>query len=49
MRLPAGHAVRLFLTAGTAEDSDALSGFRLGSALPFRSEFPLVLHDYYFA
>lgn len=47
IKLPAGHAVRLFLTGGTAGDPDALSSFRLGSALPFRSEFPLVLHGYY--
>jgi hypothetical protein len=35
------------LTAGTAENADALSSFRLGSALPFRSEFPPILHGYY--
>ncbi len=41
------HTARAFLTAGTAEHSDALSSFRLGSSLPFRSEFPLILHGYY--
>jgi hypothetical protein len=43
----AGHAVSAFLTAGAAEDGDALSTFRLGSGLPFRSELPLLLHGYY--
>jgi len=47
IRLPRGHSLRGFITAGTAERTDALSAFRLGSALPFRSEFPLVLHGYY--
>src|SRR5262249_56024221 len=47
VRLPAGHSLRGFVTAGTAEHTDALSAFRLGSGLPFRSEFPLVLHGYY--
>ncbi len=42
-----GHTVQGFFTAGTTEDTDALSAFRLGSALPFRSEFPLVLHGYF--
>jgi hypothetical protein len=41
------HTARLFATVGTAPDTDALSSFRLGSALPFRSEFPLLLHGYY--
>ena len=41
------HTVQGFFTAGTAENSDALTSFRLGSALPFRSEFPLILHGYY--
>jgi hypothetical protein len=41
------HTARVFLTAGTTESSDALSSFRLGSALPFRSEFPLILHGYF--
>ncbi|MBI4011832.1 MAG: hypothetical protein HY359_05960 [Candidatus Rokubacteria bacterium] len=38
---------RLFLTAGTSWSADRLSSYRLGSALPFRREFPLVLHGYY--
>jgi len=38
---------RMFVTAGATTDADTLSAFRLGSALPFRSEFPLVLHGYY--
>jgi hypothetical protein len=38
---------RVFLTGGTALRTDALSTFRLGSALPFRREFPLVLRGYY--
>jgi hypothetical protein len=42
-----GHAVSALVTAGTAENADSLSGFRLGSALPFRSEFPMILHGYY--
>src|SRR5262245_30148808 len=41
------HTLQGFFTAGTAEDLDALTSFRLGSALPFRSEFPLILHGYY--
>jgi hypothetical protein len=47
LRLFGTHTARLFLTAGVATDPDPLSGFRLGSALPFRREFPLVLHGYY--
>jgi hypothetical protein len=47
LKLPAGHSVRAFVTGGTSGATDALSSFRLGSALPFRSEFPLVLHGYY--
>ena len=43
-----GHTARVFLTAGTAPTTDALSVFRLGSALVFRDEFPLVLHGYFF-
>jgi hypothetical protein len=46
-KLPGGHSLRAFATAGTAERTDALSSFRMGSGLPFRSEFPLVLHGYY--
>jgi hypothetical protein len=41
------HTARAFLTAGVAPNADALTAFRLGSALPFRREFPLVLHGYY--
>jgi hypothetical protein len=41
------HTARLFVTGGMAIDPDPLSAFRLGSALPFRREFPLVLHGYY--
>jgi hypothetical protein len=39
--------IRAFLTAGVARNPDRLSAFRLGSALPFRREFPLLLHGYY--
>src|SRR5262249_52464525 len=39
--------VRLFLTGGTSRDTDPLSSYRLGSSLPFRREFPLVLHGYF--
>jgi hypothetical protein len=46
-KLPGGHSLRAFVTGGTAERTDALSTFRMGSGLPFRSEFPLVLHGYY--
>ena len=42
-----GHTVDVFLTAGFSRDADLLSSFRLGSALPFRSEFPLILHGYF--
>ena len=35
------------MTAGFSLDVDLLSSFRMGSALPFRSEFPLVLHGYF--
>jgi hypothetical protein len=40
------HTASLFLGAGTAEQVDALSAFRLGGALSFRREFPLLLHGY---
>lgn len=40
------NTMRLFLTAGAAEDTDVLSVFRLGGALWLRSELPLVLHGY---
>jgi len=42
-----GHTVELTATAGLSKDADLLSSFRLGSALPFRSEFPLILHGYF--
>jgi hypothetical protein len=38
---------RIFVTGGVAERADPFGSFRLGSALPFRREFPLVLHGYY--
>jgi hypothetical protein len=43
----AGHTFEILLTAGLSRDADLLSSFRLGSALPFRSEFPLILHGYF--
>jgi hypothetical protein len=42
-----GHTVEILATAGLSRDVDLLSSFRLGSALPFRSEFPLILHGYF--
>jgi len=42
-----GHTVQVFLTAGTTENADALSTYRMGSALVFRHEFPMVLHGYF--
>jgi hypothetical protein len=42
-----GHTVDVFLTAGLSHDADLLSSFRMGSALPFRTEFPLILHGYF--
>jgi len=36
-----------FLNAGIAEDTDALSAFRLGGGLRLRAEFPYLLHGYY--
>jgi hypothetical protein len=42
-----GHTVDVLFTAGVTRDADLLSSFRLGSALPFRSEFPLILHGYF--
>jgi hypothetical protein len=36
-----------FLNAGIAEDTDALSAFRMGGGLRLRAEFPLLLHGYY--
>ena len=38
--------MRLFVTGGVMGQADALSTFRLGSALVFRSEYPLLLHGY---
>jgi hypothetical protein len=42
-----GHTVEVLVTAGLSKDVDLLSSYRLGSALPFRSEFPLILHGYF--
>jgi hypothetical protein len=42
-----GHTLDILLTAGGTRDADLLSSFRLGSALPFRSEFPLILRGYF--
>jgi hypothetical protein len=42
-----GHTISARLTAGLTRTTDLLSSFRLGSALPFRSEFPLILHGYF--
>jgi hypothetical protein len=42
-----GHTIDVLLTAGFSLDVDLLSSFRMGSALPFRSEFPLILHGYF--
>jgi hypothetical protein len=42
-----GHTLDVLVTAGLSRDTDLLSSFRLGSALPFRSEFPLILHGYF--
>ncbi|MGH7358406.1 MAG: hypothetical protein ACREJR_06295 [Candidatus Rokuibacteriota bacterium] len=42
-----GHTVDVLVTAGLTRGTDLLSSFRLGSALPFRSEFPLILHGYF--
>lgn len=41
------HTASISMTAGTVGNSDELSCFRLGSGLPFRDEFPFVLHGYY--
>jgi len=41
------HTASVSMTAGTTGDTDELSCFRLGSALPFRDEFPFILHGYY--
>ena len=42
-----GHTLDVTVTAGLSNDVDLLSSYRLGSALPFRSEFPLILHGYF--
>jgi hypothetical protein len=42
-----GHTVEVKATAGFSHDVDLLSSYRMGSALPFRSEFPLILHGYF--
>jgi hypothetical protein len=42
-----GHTLEVLFTAGLSKDVDLLSSYRLGSALPFRSEFPLILHGYF--
>jgi hypothetical protein len=42
-----GTQASAFLNAGIAEDTDALSAFRLGGGLRLRAEFPLMLHGYY--
>ena len=42
-----GHTMDVLLTAGMTRTTDLLSSYRLGSALPFRSEFPLILHGYF--
>ena len=39
--------VSAFLNAGIAENSDALSTFRMGGGLRLRAEFPLLLHGFY--
>ena len=41
-----GTQASMFLNAGVAEDTDALSAFRLGGGLRLRAEFPLLLHGY---
>jgi hypothetical protein len=42
-----GQTLSVLVTAGMTRSTDLLSSFRLGSALPFRSEFPLILHGYF--
>ncbi len=42
----AGTQLSAFLNAGIADDTDALSAFRLGGGLRLRAEFPLLLHGY---
>ena len=41
-----GTQATAFLNAGIAEDTDALSAFRLGGGLRMRTEFPLLLRGY---
>ena len=41
-----GTQASAFLNAGIAEDTDALSAFRLGGSLRLRTEFPLILDGY---
>ena len=41
-----GTQASAFLNAGIAEDTDALSAFRLGGSLRLRVEFPLMLRGY---
>ena len=41
-----GTQASAFLNAGIAEDTDALSAFRLGGSFRLRVEFPLILHGY---
>jgi hypothetical protein len=41
-----GTQASAFLNAGIAEETDALSAFRLGGGLRLRAEFPLMLHGY---
>ncbi len=40
------HTVSLFLTGGVAETTDVLSVFRMGGALRFQRELPLILRGY---
>jgi hypothetical protein len=42
-----GHTIEAKATAGFSHDVDLLSSYRMGSALPFRTEFPLILHGYF--
>jgi hypothetical protein len=41
-----GTQASAFVNAGIAEDTDALSAFRMGGGLRLRAEFPLLLHRY---
>jgi hypothetical protein len=42
-----GTQASAFVNAGIAENTDALSAFRMGGGLRLRAEFPLLLHGYY--